>query len=38
MVAKKHLRLALVAHDNMKKDLAQWVECNWEALLDFHPA
>ncbi len=33
MDAKKNLTLALVAHDNMKKDLAAWVEWNWEALL-----
>lgn len=36
MVAKKDLTLALVAHDNMKKDLAGWVEWNWEALLQCH--
>ncbi len=26
--------IALVAHDNRKKDLIEWVEWNWEALLD----
>lgn len=25
--------LALVAHDNMKHDLAQWVDWNWESLI-----
>ncbi|MFI3266565.1 MAG: methylglyoxal synthase [Rikenellaceae bacterium] len=29
-------KLALVAHDNMKADLARWVEWNWEILLDHH--
>lgn len=27
-------RIALVAHDNRKKDLIEWVEWNWENLLD----
>ena len=27
-------RIALVAHDNRKKDLVEWVEWNWSALLD----
>ncbi len=27
-------RIALVAHDNRKKDLIEWVEWNWESLLD----
>jgi methylglyoxal synthase len=27
-------RIALVAHDNCKKDLLEWVEWNWELLLD----
>jgi methylglyoxal synthase len=27
-------RIALVAHDNRKKDLIEWVEWNWSALLD----
>lgn len=26
--------IALVAHDNRKKDLIEWVEWNWEALLE----
>lgn len=26
-------RVALVAHDNRKKDLVEWVEWNWNALL-----
>lgn len=26
--------IALVAHDNRKKDLIEWVEWNWNALLD----
>ena len=26
-------RIALVAHDNRKKDLIEWVEWNWNALL-----
>lgn len=28
--------LALVAHDNMKIDLAEWVDWNWENLLKHH--
>ena len=31
---KKHKRLALVAHDNRKKDLIEWVEWNWKVLSD----
>lgn len=31
---KKTKRIALVAHDNRKKDLIEWVEWNWNALLD----
>lgn len=27
-------RIALVAHDNCKKDLVEWVEWNWEQLLN----
>jgi len=30
---EKLKRIALVAHDNRKKDLIEWVEWNWEALL-----
>jgi methylglyoxal synthase len=30
------LKLALVAHDNMKRDLAEWVNWNWEKLLQHH--
>mgnify|MGYP003623494770 CR=1 FL=1 len=33
---KKKLTLALVAHDNMKRDLAEWVEWNWESLIRHH--
>ncbi|MDR0907627.1 MAG: methylglyoxal synthase [Rikenellaceae bacterium] len=29
-------KLALVAHDNMKHDLAEWVDWNWEKLLCHH--
>ncbi len=29
-------RIALVAHDNMKHDLAEWVDWNWEILLRHH--
>lgn len=29
----KRLTVALVAHDNMKHDLAEWVAWNWEKLL-----
>jgi methylglyoxal synthase len=32
MSVKKHI--ALVAHDNCKKDLVEWVGWNWEVLLD----
>ena len=28
--------VALVAHDNMKRDLAEWVDWNWEVLLKHH--
>jgi len=27
-------RIALVAHDNLKKDLVEWVNWNWNLLLD----
>ena len=30
---KKRLTIALVAHDAMKRDLAEWVAWNWEKLL-----
>lgn len=36
MDAKKSLTLALVAHDNMKKDLAGWVEWNCDVLSRHH--
>jgi methylglyoxal synthase len=29
-------RIALVAHDNCKKDLVEWVEWNWKLLLHHH--
>jgi methylglyoxal synthase len=28
-------RIALVAHDNCKKDLMEWTEWNWEIMLDY---
>jgi methylglyoxal synthase len=31
---KERKRIALVAHDNRKKDLIDWVGWNWNALLD----
>ena len=30
---KTRMTIALVAHDNMKRDLAEWVAWNWESLL-----
>lgn len=33
---RRKLKLALVAHDNMKIDLAEWVDWNWENLLKHH--
>jgi len=30
---EKHKNIALVAHDNRKKDLAEWVEFNYKTLL-----
>jgi len=35
MLAKRK-KIALVAHDNMKRDLAEWVAWNWEILLKHH--
>ena len=32
-IMEKRLTVALVAHDNMKRDLAEWVALNWEKLL-----
>lgn len=34
--SEKRLNIALVAHDNMKRDLAEWVDWNWEKLLRHH--
>ncbi len=32
----KKMKIALVAHDHMKRDLAEWVDWNWEILLKHH--
>lgn len=29
-------KIALVAHDNCKKDLIEWVEWNWKILIEHH--
>jgi methylglyoxal synthase len=31
---KQKKTIALVAHDNCKKDMVEWVEWNWEKLID----
>jgi methylglyoxal synthase len=31
---KKTKRIALVAHDNRKRDLLEWVDWNWKILID----
>ena len=33
---ERKFKIALVAHDNMKRDLAEWVDWNWELLLRYH--
>jgi len=30
---EQHKRIALVAHDNRKKDLVEWVQYNWQTLV-----
>lgn len=36
MIMNNKKKVALVAHDNMKRDLAEWVDWNWEVLLKHH--
>jgi methylglyoxal synthase len=36
MATKHQQTIALVAHDNMKRDLAEWVDWNWEILDEYH--
>ncbi len=31
---KKAKKIALVAHDNQKKTLIEWIDWNWEILVD----
>ena len=31
---KRNKRIGLVAHDNRKRDLVEWVEWNWEELIN----
>lgn len=33
-IKENKLTVALVAHDNMKRDLAEWVDWNWEKLFE----
>ncbi len=35
-IMEKKKSVALVAHDNMKRDLAEWVDWNWAVLLKHH--
>lgn len=32
-ITEREKRIALVAHDNEKRDMVEWVEYNWETLL-----